>query len=120
MLSGRDAFIINGCFGASEKTLSINFSKAKTRFCFRLYYNDDNSYLFVNKKEIYNFKADNKNVNFPNQFYLGSTSNKFDFSESSEVYLKGNVYDYSVVYDAIDKSDILNIHKYFMVKNNLK
>ena len=29
-----------------------------------LHYNADNSYLFVNGKEIFKFKADNNNVNF--------------------------------------------------------
>ena len=61
----RDAFGINGSFGALEKKFSINLSKAKTKFCLSLHYNEDNSYLFVNEKEIFTFKADNKNVNFP-------------------------------------------------------
>ena len=30
------------------------------------------------------------------------------------------VYDFSVDYYSIDKSDILNIHKYLMTKNNIK
>ena len=30
-----------------------------------------------------------------------------------------NVYDFSVDYNAIDKSDILGIHKHLMVKNNI-
>ena len=30
-----------------------------------------------NEKEIFKFKADNKNVNFPTQFCLGSISNGF-------------------------------------------
>ena len=30
---------------------------------------------------------------------------------------KGNKYDFSVDYNAIDKSDRLNIHKHLMVKN---
>ena len=33
-----------------------------------LHYNADNSYLFVNEKESFKFKADNKNVNYPTQF----------------------------------------------------
>ena len=33
---------------------------------------DDNSYLIVNWKEIYEFEANNKNINFPTQFRLGS------------------------------------------------
>ena len=46
-------------------------------------------------------------------------SNKFDYVDSEEASLKGNMYDISVDYDAIDKSDILNIHKYLMAKNNI-
>ena len=35
-------------------------------------------------------------------------------------YLNENVYDFSVDYNSIDKSDILSIHKYLMIKNNIK
>ena len=66
-----------------------------------LNYNGDNSYLFVNGKEIFKFKAGNKNVNFQNQFCLGSISNKFSYLEAEKVCLKGNVYDFSVDYEAI-------------------
>ena len=38
------------------------------------------------------------------QFCLGSISNGFEATEST---LKGNVYDFSVNYNAIDKSDVL-------------
>ena len=48
---------------------------------------------FVNGKEIYKFKADNKNVNFPFQFCLGSISNECDCVKAEEVSLKGNMYD---------------------------
>ena len=40
-------FGINGSFGASEKQIDINFTKAKTKFCLSLHYNADNSYLFL-------------------------------------------------------------------------
>ena len=85
-----------------------------------LHYNSDNSYLFVNGKEIYKFKASNKNVNFPSQFCLGSITNIFDYVDSEEVSLKGNMYNFSIDYGSIDKPDILNIHKYLMSKNNIK
>ena len=42
----------------------------------------------------------------------------FHASESKEVPLGGNVYNFSVDYNAIDKSGISYIHKYLMVKNN--
>ena len=83
-------------------------------FCSTLQYNADNSYLFVNGKETFNFKADKKNVNFPIQFCLGYTSNGFSASESREASLNGHVYDFSVDYNSIDKSGIINIRKYLM------
>ena len=66
------------------------------------------------------FKADNKYVNFPTQFCLGSISNGFDAINSRGVPLEGNANDVSVDYNAIDKSAILNIHKYLMSKNDIK
>ena len=75
---------------------------------------------FFSGKEIFKFKADNKNGNFLTQFCLGSISNGFTATESREVSLNENVYDFSVDYISIDKSDILNIHKYLMIKNNMK
>ena len=75
-----------------------------------MHYNNHNIYLFVNGKEIYKFKTSNKN-NFPLQFCLGSISNKFDYFDANEIFLKGNVYNFSVDYNSIDKSNILNIPK---------
>ena len=54
---------INGSVATAEKKFSINYNKAKAKFCLSLHYNDDNSYLFVN-----GFKGNIKNVNFPTQF----------------------------------------------------
>ena len=118
MLGEGPTFGINGKFGLPEKRFSINFSKANTEFCLSLHYNSDNSYLFVNGKEIFHFKLDNKNVNFPTS--LRSISNGFSAAESREVSLSGNVYDFSIDFSSIDKSDILNIYKYLMAKNNIK
>ena len=103
-----------------KKKFEINFSKANTKFCLSLHYNPDNSYLFVNNKDIFKFKANNKNVNFSTQFCLGSVSNRFSATESREVSLNGNKYDFSVNYNSIDKSDLLNTRKYLMTKNNIK
>ena len=40
-----------------QKEISINFSKANTKFCLSLHYNGNDSYLYVNKTEIYKFKG---------------------------------------------------------------
>ena len=87
---------INGRFGSVEKKFSINFTKSNTKFYLSLHNNSDNSYLFFSEKEIIKFKADNKNVNFLTRFGLGTISDVFSASESREVSLNGNVYDFSV------------------------
>ena len=86
----------------------------------QIQYNANNSCLFVNGKEIIKFKADNKNVNFLTRFCLGSISDGFSATKSREVSLNGNVYDFSVDCNSLDKFDILNIHKYLMTKNIIK
>ena len=43
----------------------------------------------------------------------------FSATESREVSLKGNVYDYLIDYNSLN-SNILNIHNYSMVKNKNK
>ena len=45
---------------------------------------------------------------------------QLSFVKSVKVSLKGNVSRFSVDYEAIDKSDILNICNYLMVKTNIK
>ena len=76
--------------------------------------------MFVDGKEIFKFKADNKNVNFPAQFCLGIISNRFSALESRGASLNWNVHDFSDDYNFIDKSDILIIPKYLMTKNNIE
>ena len=39
---------------------------------------------------------DNKNVNFPSQFCLGSISNKIGYVDEKEVSLIGNALDFSI------------------------
>ena len=46
-----------------KKKISINFSKAKTKYCLSLHCNGGSSYLFVNGEEI-KFKANNETSNF--------------------------------------------------------
>ena len=82
----RNDFLILG--EGDTFDISINFSKAKTKFCLSLHYNGDNNYLSVNGKKIYTFKASHKNVSFRTQFCLGIISNKFNYNEAEEVSLK--------------------------------
>ena len=119
MLGERPTYNINENFGSPKKNFGIKFSKAKTNLCLSLHYNHHNSCFSVVRKKKIKFKGDNKNVNFPTQLRLGSISNWFSATESRELSLKRNVHDYSLDYSTINKSEILNIHNYLMVKNNI-
>ena len=71
-----------------------------------LQYNADNSYLFVNENKSLNLKPTIKMLTL-----------QLNFEKLS---LNEDVYNFSVDYKSIDKSDILNIYKYLMTKNNIK
>ena len=77
--------------------------------------------FLLTEKGIYKFK-ENKNINLPIQFCLGSISSKFDYFKA-EKYLQKEMcmtFELIMIFQLIHKSDILNIHKYLMLKNNIK
>ena len=97
---------------------SISFTKENTKFCLSLHYNGANSYLFVNGTEIIKFKAkDFEIAAYP--FCLGNISKDWSVDDMKKTELKGYVYDFSVDYDAITVSNILDIYKYLMKKNGI-
>ena len=94
---------------------STNFTVDNKTFCLSLHYNGDNSYLFVNGKEIINFKGKHSQiVSYP--LYLGNISKDCDLSYMEKTGLTGYVYDFSVIYWPIAKDKLLDIHKYLMEK----
>ena len=120
MLDESSTFGVNLRFGSPEKKFSISFGKAKAKVFLSFHYNAGNSYLFVYGKEIFEFRADNKNGNIPTHFCLESISNGVNAIEFREISLNANVFDFSVDYNFIDKSDILNILKNLMTMKNLR
>ena len=85
-----------------------------------LHYNGDDSYLFVNRKEITKFKAKKSEIK-ANQLTLGSISTSANLSSSDieDSKLYGNIFDFSVDYSTISNDKILNIHAYLMKKNGI-
>ena len=102
----------------AEKLYSINFIKENTKFCLSLHYNGANSYLFVNGTEIIKFKAKDSEIT-SYQLCLGNISKDRSIDKMKKTSLQGYVYDFSVDYDAIEVSDMLDIHKYLMEKNKI-
>ena len=72
------------------------------------------------EKKSCSLKPTIKMLTFQLNYCLGSIANGLTNTESREVSLNGNMYDFSVDYNSIDKSDILNIRKYLMTINNIK
>ena len=97
---------------------SINFTKENRKFCLSLHYNGANSYLFVHGTEIIKFKAKDSEIT-PYPLCLGNISKDWSPDNMKRTSLQGCVYDSSVDYDAIEVSDILDIHKYLTEKNGI-
>ena len=74
LVLGKD-FIqgIDGKTIYAEKMYSTNFIVDNKTFCLGLHYNDDSSYLFVNGKDIINFKAKDSEI-VPYPLRLGNIS----------------------------------------------
>ena len=103
----------------AERMYSPNFTVDNKIFCLRLHYNGDNSYLFVNGKEVTKFRAKNSELmKYP--MCLGDLSKDYTRKNScTDTGLYGNVYDFSVDYSAITNDKILDIHWYLMEKNGI-
>ena len=103
---------------AVEKLCSINFTKQNTKFCLSFHYNETNSYLLVNGKEIIKFKAKDSEIEaYP--MCLGNISKDWSIDKMKKTALKGYIFDFSVDYNAITVADILDIYKYLMKKNGI-
>ena len=107
---------INGTTIYAEKMYSTNCTVDNKKFCLSFHYDGDNSYLFVNGKEVQKFKAKDSDI-VPYPLCLGGLSKDFEVGYMRASGLIGDVYNFSVDYDAIAVDDILDIHKYLMKKN---
>ena len=103
-----------------EAEYSINFSRSQRKFCLSLHYNGNNSFLFVNATKIYQLKAKHSEITkYP--WCLGNISKDFTANNmKKKTGLNGYVHKFSVDNDIIDSSNIIDIHKYLMKKQDMK
>ena len=78
-----------------------------------------NSCIFVNGVEICKFKSKNSEINAA-PLIFGNVSKDFSANNMKRIGLCGYVFRFSVGFDSIDVTDILDIQKYLMIKNNVK
>ena len=99
---------------------STNFTVTNKKFCLSLHYNlHYSSCLFVNGKEIINFKDKGSKI-VPYTLCLGNVSKDFSPLNLTNSGLYGYIYDFSVNYGAIANDKILDIRKYVMERSNIK
>ena len=104
---------------AAKKEYAINFRKQHKKICLSLHYNNVNSQLLANGDELYKFKAKEFEINAP-PLCLGNFSKDVSADSMKKIGIYRHVYDFSVNYDSTDVAGILYIHKYLMVKKNMK
>ena len=100
------------------KMYSINFTAIKKKFCLSLPYNGANSYLFVIGTGIIKFKAKEPEI-VASPLCLVNISKDWSTDNLKKTGLTGQVYDFSVDYNAIAVDDIKDIHNYLMKKNRI-
>ena len=83
-----------------------------------MHYNRSNSYLFVNGKEIYKFKAKDSNI-VATPLCLENISKDWSIVNMKRTRFNGYVYDFSVDYNSTDVDDIKDIHTYLMKNNDI-
>ena len=84
-----------------------------------MYYNESNSYLFVNGTDIHKFKTKDSEI-IAAPICLGNISRDISVDNMKKTGLNEYVYNFSVDYDFSANDKILDIHKYLMEKTNIK
>ena len=109
---------INDTIVYAEKVYSPNFTVDNKIFFLSQHYNGDNSYLFVNGKEVTKFKAKNSElIKYP--MCSRGLSKDYDKNSRKNTGLYLNVYDFSVDYRTISNDKMHDIHAYLMSKNDI-
>ena len=100
---------------AAEAKYPINFAHSGKKFVLSLHYNGRNSLLFVNATKVYQFKATTSEIK-DYALSLGKISKDFTINKTTKTILKGFVTFFSVGFNPMDNNDILDLHKYLMIK----
>ena len=83
-----------------------------------LHHNGSNNFLHVIAVKLYQYKAKDSQTK-PYPLCLGNTFKDFTINNMKKTGLKGSVQVFSVDYNSIDTSDILDIHRY-LTKHDIK
>ena len=110
---------INDTTTYSEKKYFRNFTEPNVKFVLSLHYNDNDSYLFVNRRQELKFKCKTDQL-VKEKLCIGNLSDQWTASESEKTGLYGNIYDFVIDYEQIlGVKAIYDMHRYLMNKHNI-
>ena len=109
---------INGTTLYAEKIYSQNFTAAEKKLVLSLHYNGDNSYLFVNGKEELKFKAKNDQI-VKEILCLGNIRDYWTLDNAEKTGFYGSIYDFAIDFTKTSVTNIYNVHRYLMKKNDV-
>ena len=102
-----------------EKKYFRNFTEPNVKFVLSLYYNGNDSYLFVKGRQELKFKCKTNQL-VKEKVCIGNLSDQWTASESEKTELYGNIYDFVVDYEQIlGVKPIYDMHRYLMTKHNI-
>ena len=102
-----------------EKKYWRNFTDPGKKFVLSLYYNDNDSYLFVNGRQELKFKCKEDQL-IKEKICLGNLSDQWTTSESEKTGLYGNIYDFVIDFEEIlGVNPTYDMHRYLLIKHNI-
>ena len=102
-----------------EKNYWRNFTDPGKNFIISLYYNGDESYLFVNGRQELKFKCKTDQL-VKKKLCIGNLSDQWTTGESKKSGLYGNIYDFVVDYEQIlGVKPTYDMHRYLVTKHNI-
>ena len=103
----------------AEKNFYRNFTDRGKKYMLSLYYNCDDSYLFVNGRQELKFMCKTDQL-VKEKLCIGNLSDQWTTSESEKTGLYGKIYDFVVDYEQIaGVKAIYDMHRYLMTKHNI-
>ena len=107
--------VINDTTIYAEKNFYRNFTDFGKKFVLSLHYNGDNSYLFVNGRQVLKFKAKTDQL-VKEKLCIGNLSDQWTTSESEKTGTYGKIYVFVVDYEKISGvKTIYDMHRYFNI-----
>ena len=97
----------------AEAKYPINFTQPRKKFALCLHYDGSNGFLFVNARQIYQFKVNGSEIKHY-ALCLVNILKDFTINNLKKIGLKESAKFFSADFNPIDTNHILDIHRYLV------